>query len=56
MLITRLQEQIEVDLETAHGQVAADPAVSEDTKLIAAAIAQAGAQIALALSQRDEST
>jgi hypothetical protein len=23
MLITRLQEQIEVDLETAHGQVAA---------------------------------
>ena len=59
MLITRLQEQIELDLETAHGQVAAgyvDPTVSEDTKLIAAAIAQAGAQIALALSQRDEST
>jgi hypothetical protein len=59
MLITRLQEQIELDLETAHGQVAAgyvDPAVSEDTKLIAAAIAQAGAHIALALSSRDEST
>ncbi|MDX6401018.1 MAG: hypothetical protein QOF27_1624 [Gaiellaceae bacterium] len=32
MLITRLQEEIEVDLETAHGQVAAgyvDAAVSE---------------------------
>jgi hypothetical protein len=45
-------EQIELDYETAHGQVAAaflDPAVNEDTKMLAAAIVQAGSEIALAI-------
>ena len=48
----RTMEQIQLDLETARGQVAAghiDPGVSGDGKMIAAAIAQAGAQIALAI-------
>jgi hypothetical protein len=46
-------------LETAHGQVAAgyvNPVVSEDTKMLAAAIVQAGASIALAISSRDEAS
>jgi hypothetical protein len=58
MLIPRIQEQIELDLETAHGQVATgylDPTVSADSKMIAAAIAQAGAQIALALNAARDS-
>jgi hypothetical protein len=48
---TRTLEQIELDLETARGQVAAaylDPAISDDTKMLAAAIVQAGAMIARA--------
>jgi hypothetical protein len=52
----RTFEQMELDLETARGQFAAgqlDPAADEGSKLIAAAIAQAGAQIALALAARD---
>jgi hypothetical protein len=45
-------EQTELDLETARGQFAAlqlDPTVTGDSKLVAAAIAQAGAEIALAI-------
>jgi hypothetical protein len=45
--------QIELDLEAARSQLATgliDPAVSEETKLVAAAIAQAGAQIALSIA------
>jgi hypothetical protein len=52
-LDTTTLQQVEIDLETAHSQLATgliSPAVSEDTKLIAAAIAQAGAQIALAIN------
>jgi hypothetical protein len=48
----RTMEQAELDLEMARGQLAAlqlDPAVDEKTKLLAAAIAQAGAEIALAI-------
>jgi hypothetical protein len=47
-------EAIELDLETARGQVAAGylaPTVSEETKLLAAAIVQAGSAIALALAR-----
>jgi hypothetical protein len=50
----RTLEQTELDLETARGQFAAlqlDPDVSDDTKLIAAAVAQAGAEIALAFAR-----
>jgi hypothetical protein len=50
----RTIEQTELDLETAHGQFAAlqlGPTVDDNTKLIAAAIAQAGAQIALAIAR-----
>ncbi len=46
-------EQTELDLETAHGQLAEgylDSTVSADAKILAAAIAQAGAQIALAIA------
>jgi hypothetical protein len=48
----RTLEQVELDLETARGQVAAghvDREVSGDAKMVAAAIAQAGAEIALAI-------
>jgi hypothetical protein len=50
----RTIEQTELDLETARGQFAAlqlDPLVSDDTKLIASAIAQAGAEVALAVAR-----
>jgi hypothetical protein len=53
----RTFEQIELDLETARGQLAAghiDPTIDDDTKMLAAAIAQAGAEIALALYQQAE--
>jgi hypothetical protein len=46
-------EQIELDLETARGVFAAaqlNPAVDEATKLLAAAVAQAGSSIAIALA------
>jgi hypothetical protein len=49
----RTLEQTELDLETARGQFAVgqmSATVGEDTKLLAAAIAQAGAEIALALT------
>jgi hypothetical protein len=52
----RTFEQMEIDLETARGQFAVgqvSPAVDEASKLIAAAIAQAGAQIALAIATRE---
>ena len=48
----RTIEQTELDLETARGQFAAlqlNPDVGNDTKLLASAIAQAGAEIALAI-------
>jgi hypothetical protein len=48
----RTIEQTELDLETVRGQFAAfqlDPTISDDTKLLAAAIAQAGAEVALAI-------
>ncbi|MGZ4410220.1 MAG: hypothetical protein ACXVY6_15770 [Gaiellaceae bacterium] len=51
----RTIEQTELDLETARGQVAAlqlSPKVDDGTKLVAAAIAQAGAEIALAIIRR----
>ena len=51
----RTLEQIELDYTTAHGQVAQaylDPMVSADTKMLAAAIVEAGAQIALAVAAR----
>jgi hypothetical protein len=49
----RTIEQTELDLETARGQFAAGQlavTVTDDTKLLAAAIAQAGAEIALAIA------
>ena len=51
-LNSRTIEQTELDLETARGQFAGyqlDPDISDGTKLIAAAIAQAGAEISLAI-------
>jgi hypothetical protein len=55
----RTIEQTELDLETARGQFAVlllSADVSEDTKLLAAAIAQAGAEIALAIARTEAST
>ncbi len=55
----RTIEQTELDLETARAQFAVlllAPDVSEDTKLLAAAIAQAGAEIALAVARTEAST
>ena len=49
----KLLDQVQIDLETAHGELASgllNPAVSEETKVVAAAVAQAGAQIALAIA------
>jgi hypothetical protein len=49
----KLLDQVQIDLETAHGEFASgllNPAVSGDAKLLAAAVAQAGAQIALAIA------
>jgi hypothetical protein len=48
-----LLDTIELDLETARGQFATgqiSPAIDEGTKVLAAAIAQAGAEIALAIA------
>ncbi|MGZ4415466.1 MAG: hypothetical protein ACXVRZ_13990 [Gaiellaceae bacterium] len=53
----RTLEQVEIDLEAAHSQLATgliNPAVSEEAKLLGAAIAQAGAQIALAIAGASE--
>jgi hypothetical protein len=53
----RTIEQTELDLETARGQFAVGQlaaTVSDDTKLLAAAIAQAGAEIALAIAHSRE--
>jgi hypothetical protein len=50
----RTIEQTELDLETARSQVASlqlDPGVDNGTKLLAAAVAQAGAEIALAIAR-----
>jgi hypothetical protein len=50
-------EQIELDLETARGQFTAlllNPDVDDGTKLLSAAIAQAGAEIALAIAHSGE--
>ena len=51
---TQMIEQAEIDLETARGQFVAlqlNPAVDDGTKLLAGAIAQAGAEIALAIAR-----
>jgi hypothetical protein len=53
----RTIEQTELDLETARGQFAAGQlaaTVTDDTKLLAAAIAQAGAEIALAIARSSD--
>jgi hypothetical protein len=50
----RTIEHTELDLETSRGQFASlqlDPGVDSGTKLLAAAIAQAGAEIALAIAR-----
>jgi hypothetical protein len=50
----RTIEQTELDLETSRGQFASlqlDPTVDNGTKLLAAAIAQAGAEIAVAIAR-----
>ena len=50
----RTIEQTELDLETARGQFSAlqlDPDVDDASKLIASAIAQAGAEVALAIAR-----
>jgi hypothetical protein len=50
----RTIEQTELDLETARSQFASlqlDPDVDDGTKLLAAAVAQAGAEIALAIAR-----
>lgn len=50
----RTIEQTELDLETARSQFASlqlDPDVDNGTKLLAAAVAQAGAEIALAIAR-----
>jgi hypothetical protein len=52
-ITTETLERIQLDLETAHGHVMGgflDSAVSEDAKIVAAAIALAGSQIALAIA------
>jgi hypothetical protein len=49
---TETLERIELDLDTAHGNFVEgflDPAVSADTKMLAAAIALAGSEIAVAI-------
>jgi hypothetical protein len=50
----RTIEQTELDLETSRAQFASlqlDPDVDNGTKLLAAAVAQAGAEIALAIAR-----
>jgi hypothetical protein len=52
-------ERIQLDIETAHGQLVTgmvDPAVSEDAKMLAAAIALAGSEIALAIAGETTTT
>ena len=52
---TRMLEAIQVDLETARGVISSgqlSPEVDEATKLLAASITAAGAEIALALASR----
>jgi hypothetical protein len=49
----KLLDQVQIDLETAHAELTSgllNPVVSGDTKLLAAAVAQAGAQVALAIA------
>jgi hypothetical protein len=53
----KLLDQVQLDLETAHAELATgllNPAVNDETKLLAAAVAQAGAQIALAIAVAGE--
>jgi hypothetical protein len=50
---TRVLEQIQIDLETARGVIASgqlSTEVDESTKLLAASITAAGAEIALAVA------
>lgn len=54
---TRILDQIQLDLETARGVIASgqmSPGVDEATKLLAASITAAGAEIALALAAGSE--
>jgi len=54
---TRTLAQIGLAYATAHGKVARaylDPTASDDTKMLAAAIVEAGSQIALALTALEE--
>ena len=58
-ITTQTLERIQLDVETAHGQLATgmvDPAVSEDAKMLAAAIALAGSEIALAIAGETTTT
>ena len=51
-LDTKTREQIELELETSYAQYTeglVDPSVDDGTKLLAAAIALAGSEIALAI-------
>jgi hypothetical protein len=53
MIDPKLIDQVQLDLETAHAELASgliNPAVSGETKLLAAAVVQAGAEIALAIA------
>jgi hypothetical protein len=54
---TRMLEQIQIDLETARGVIASgqlNPEVDEATKLLAASITAAGAEIALSIAANQD--
>jgi hypothetical protein len=56
-LDTKTREQIELSLETSHAQYVEglrDPTVDDGTKLLAAAIALAGSEIALSIHANGE--
>lgn len=56
-LDTKTREQIELELQTSHAQYAEgllDPNVDDGTKLLAAAIALAGSEIALSMHANGE--
>jgi hypothetical protein len=58
-LDTRTLEQIELELDTAHAQFAEGllaPTIDDSTKLLAAAIALAGSEIALSIAHANGGT
>lgn len=58
-LDTKTREQIELELETSYAQYAEgllDPMIDNGTKLLAAAIALAGSEIALSIEQAESGT